>query len=182
MNCKQQCFGCHGFYGDGDIASKQSATYYALTRNPNVDKFDLPIIKAFYDEYGISYWTPLCWECSLWRVLGYTCKYDGMRNSGWCLLQFIKTPPMFIQERGEELIERFSLRFSYCSYTFHHHYVNQRQYHFIWKVFTSCRQHLTVHCKHKREKDTSWRQWICFFFFHTSSCITISLLCRTNCG
>ena len=86
-----------------------------------------------------------------------------MRNSGWCLLQFIKphkTAPMFIQERGEELIERFS----YCSYTFHHHYVNQRQYHFIWKVFTSCRQHLTVHCKHKREKDTSWHQWICFFF------------------
>ena len=72
---------------------------------------------------------------------------------------------MFIQERGEELIERFSLRFSYCSYTFHHHYVNQRQYHFIWKVFTSCRQHLTVHCKHKREKDNSLHQWICFFFF-----------------
>ena len=86
-----------------------------------------------------------------------------MRNSGWCLLQFIKphkTAPMFIQERGEELIERFS----YCSYTFHHHYVNQRQYHFIWKVFTSCRQHLKVHCKHKRDKDTSWHQWICFFF------------------
>ena len=65
--------------------------------------------------------------------------------------------------REEKLIERFSLRFSYCSYTFHHHYVNQRQYHFIWKVFTSCRQHLTVHCKHKREIDTSWHQCICFF-------------------
>ncbi len=111
--------------------------------------------------------TTLCWECSLCRVLGYTSKYDGMRNSRWCLLQFIKphkTAPMFIQEREEKLIERFSLRFSYCSYTFHHHYVNQRQYHFIWKVFTSCRQHLTVHCKHKRDKDTSWHQWICFFF------------------
>ena len=82
MNCKQQCFGCHGFYGDRVIASKQRSTYCALTRNPNVDKFDLPIIKAFYDEHGRSYWTPLCWECSLCRVLGYTCKYDGMRNSG----------------------------------------------------------------------------------------------------
>ena len=82
MNCKQQCFGCQGFYGDGDIASKQRSTYYALTRNPNVDKSDLQVIKAFYDEYGISYRTPLCWECSLCRVLGYTSKYDGMRNSG----------------------------------------------------------------------------------------------------
>ena len=54
MNCKQQCFGCHGFYGDGDIASKQRSTYYALTRNPNVDKFDLPIIKAFYVEHSRS--------------------------------------------------------------------------------------------------------------------------------
>ena len=60
MNCKQQCFGFHGFYGDGDIASKQRSTYYALTRNPNVDKSDLPIIKAFYDEHGKSYKTPLC--------------------------------------------------------------------------------------------------------------------------
>ena len=60
MNCKQQCFGCHGFYGDGDIASKQRSTYYALTRNPNVDKSDLPIIKAFYDKRSKSYKTPLC--------------------------------------------------------------------------------------------------------------------------
>ena len=34
------------------------------------------------DEYGISYRTPLCWECSLCRVLEYTSKYGGMRNSG----------------------------------------------------------------------------------------------------
>ena len=80
MNCKQQCFGCHGFYGDGDIASKQRSTYYALTRNPSVDKFDLPIIKAFYDEHSRSYKTSLCWECSLCRVLGHTSKYDGARN------------------------------------------------------------------------------------------------------
>ena len=44
MNCKQQCFRCHGFYGDGDIASQKRSLHHALTRNPNVDKFDLPII------------------------------------------------------------------------------------------------------------------------------------------
>ena len=49
---------CYGFCGDGDIASKQRSTYYALTRNPNVDKSDLPIIKAFYDEHSKSYKTP----------------------------------------------------------------------------------------------------------------------------
>ena len=27
MNCKQQCFGCHGFYGDGDIASQKRSSY-----------------------------------------------------------------------------------------------------------------------------------------------------------
>ncbi len=58
MNCKQQCFGCHGFYGDGDIASQKRSSYHALTRNPEVDRFDIPIIKAFY---GRSYRTPLCW-------------------------------------------------------------------------------------------------------------------------
>ena len=82
MNYDEQCFGCDGLYGDGDIASEKRSLYHALTRNPNVDKSDLQVIKAFYDEYGISYRTPLCWECSLCRVLGYTSKYDGMRNSG----------------------------------------------------------------------------------------------------
>ena len=52
MNCKQQCFGCHGIYGDGDIASEKRSSYHALTRNPNVDKSDLPIIKAFCDEHS----------------------------------------------------------------------------------------------------------------------------------
>ena len=50
--------------------------------HPNVDKFDLSIIKAFYDEHSKSYKTPLCWECSLCRILEYTSKYGGMRNSG----------------------------------------------------------------------------------------------------
>ena len=61
MNCKQQCFGCHGFYEDGDIASQKRSSYYALAlaRNPNVDKSDLQIIKAFYDEHSTSYKTPL---------------------------------------------------------------------------------------------------------------------------
>ena len=82
MNCKQQCFGCHGFYGDGDIASEKRSSYHDLTRNPNGDKSDLQIIKAFYDEHSKSYKTPLCWECSLCRVLEYTSKYGGIRNSG----------------------------------------------------------------------------------------------------
>ena len=51
MNCNVQCFGCHGIYGDGDIASEKRSSYHALTKNPNVDKSDLPIIKAFYDEH-----------------------------------------------------------------------------------------------------------------------------------
>ena len=46
-------------YEDGDMESKQRSTYYALARNPNVDKSDLQVIKAFYDEYGISYRTSL---------------------------------------------------------------------------------------------------------------------------
>ena len=82
MNCKQQCFGCHGFYGDGDIASKQRSTYYALTRNPNVDRLNPLIIKAFHAEHSRSYKTALCSVCSLCRVLGYTSKYGGIRNSG----------------------------------------------------------------------------------------------------
>ena len=80
MNCN--CFGCHGCHGDEDIASKQSSTYYALIPNPEVDKSDLQIIKAFYDEHGRSHKISLCWECSLCRVLEYTSKYGGMRNSG----------------------------------------------------------------------------------------------------
>ena len=82
MNCKQQCFGCHGFYGDGDIASQKRSSYYALARNPNVDKSDLQIIKAFYDEHGKLYKTLPCWECSLYRVLEYTSKDGDTRNSG----------------------------------------------------------------------------------------------------
>lgn len=46
MNCKQQCFGCHGLYGYGDIASQKRSSYYTLARNPNVDKSDRQIMKA----------------------------------------------------------------------------------------------------------------------------------------
>ena len=156
MNCKQQCFGCHGFYGDGDIASEKRSIFILW-----------PCLKPKCWRHGKLYKTLPCWECSLCRVLGYTSKYDGMRNSGWCLLQFIKphkTAPMFIQERGEKLIERFSLRFSYFSYPFISSTSNYVNITLFEKVLTSCRQHFTVHCKHKREKDTSWHQWICFFF------------------
>ena len=55
---------------------------------------------------------------------------------------------MFIQDRGEEPIERFSqrfsLRFSYCSYTFHHHYVNQRQCHYILLCLTSTKPDIRI--------------------------------------
>ena len=61
---------------------KDRSSYYVLARNPNVDKSDLSIIKAFYDEHGKLYKTLPCWECSLCRVLGYISKYGGMRNSG----------------------------------------------------------------------------------------------------
>ena len=39
-----------------------------------------PTIRAFYDLYKKSYGTPLCWDCALFRVLGYTEKYDDKRN------------------------------------------------------------------------------------------------------
>ena len=44
----------------------------------------------------------------------------------------------------------------------HINYIKLRQYHFIWKVLTSCRQHFTVHCKHKIEKDISRHQEILY--------------------
>ena len=52
------------------------------TQDPEVEKSDVPAIRAFYDLYKKSYDTPLCWDCALFRVLGYTEKYDDKRN-GW---------------------------------------------------------------------------------------------------
>ena len=81
MNCKEQCFGCHGLYDiDDDIASSRRSTLDALAQDPEVEKSDVPTIRAFYDLYKKSYDTPLCWDCALFRVLGYTEKYDYKRN------------------------------------------------------------------------------------------------------
>ena len=81
MNCKEQCFGCHGLYDvDDDIASSRRSSLDALIEDPNVDELDISTIRAFYDLYKKSYDTPLCWDCALFRVLGYTEKYDDKRN------------------------------------------------------------------------------------------------------
>ena len=81
MNCKEQCFGCHGLYDvDDDIANSRRSSLDALIVDPNVEELDISIIRDFYDQYKKSYDTPLCWDCALFRVLGYTDKYDDKRN------------------------------------------------------------------------------------------------------
>ena len=81
MNCKEQCFGCHGLYDiDDDIASSRRSSLDALAQDTDVEKSDVSTIRAFYDLYKKSYDTPLCWDCALFRVLGYTEKYDDKRN------------------------------------------------------------------------------------------------------
>ena len=81
MNCKEQCFGCHGLFNvNDDIASSRRSSLDTLAQDPKVEKSDVPTIRAFYDLYKKSYDTPLCWDCALFRVLGYTEKYDDKRN------------------------------------------------------------------------------------------------------
>ena len=81
MNCNGQCFGCHGLYDiDDDIASSRRSSLNALIEDLDVEKSDISIIRDFYDQYKKSYDTSLCWDCALFRVLGYTEKYDDKRN------------------------------------------------------------------------------------------------------
>ena len=81
MNCKEQCFGCHGLYDvNDDIANSRRSSLDALAQDPEVEKSDVPTTRDFYDLYKKSYDTPLCWDCALFRVLGYTEKYDDKRN------------------------------------------------------------------------------------------------------
>ena len=81
MNCKEQCFGCHGLYDvDDDIANSRRSSLDALIVDPKVEELDISTIRDFYDQYKKSYDTPLCWDCALFRVLGYTDKYDDKRN------------------------------------------------------------------------------------------------------
>ena len=52
MNCDEQCFGCHGLYDiDDDIASSRRSSLDALAQDPEVEKSDVPAIRAFYDLY-----------------------------------------------------------------------------------------------------------------------------------
>ena len=81
MNCKEQCFGCHGLYDvDDDIANSRRSSLDALIVDPKVEELDISTIRDFYDQYKKSYDTPLCWDCALFRVVGYTDKYDDKRN------------------------------------------------------------------------------------------------------
>jgi hypothetical protein len=48
MNCKEQCFGCHGLYDvDDDIASSRKSSLDALDRDHEVEKSDV----STYDMY-----------------------------------------------------------------------------------------------------------------------------------
>ena len=81
MNCKEQCFGCHGLFDvNDDIASSRRSSLDALVEDPDVEKLDVSTIRDFYDQYKKSYDTPLCWDCALFRVLKYTEKHDDKRN------------------------------------------------------------------------------------------------------
>ena len=81
MNCNEQCFGCHGLYNaDDDIASSRGSSLNDLIEDLDVEESDSSTIRDFYDLYKKSYDTPLCWDCALFRVLGYTEKYDDKRN------------------------------------------------------------------------------------------------------
>ena len=74
-------FWLHGLYDiDDDIASSRRSSLDAIVEDPEVEKSEVPAIRAFYDLYKKSYDTPLCWDCALFRVLGYTEKYDDKRN------------------------------------------------------------------------------------------------------
>ena len=81
MNCNEQCFGCHGLYDvDDDVASSRKSSLNDLIEDLDVEESDISTIRDFYNQYKKSYDTPLSWDCALFRVLGYTEKYDGKRN------------------------------------------------------------------------------------------------------
>jgi len=65
---------------DEGIASSRRSSLNALIEDFDVEESDISTIRDFYDQYKKSYDTPLCWDCALFRVLGYTEKYDDKRN------------------------------------------------------------------------------------------------------
>ena len=75
------CFGCDGKFGASDcIASARRSSYFDLIDDPDMSSEDLLAIKHFYTWNRKPLTTQLCWDCSLFRVLGYSMKYDGKRN------------------------------------------------------------------------------------------------------
>ena len=75
------CFGCDGKFGASNcIASVRRYSYFDLIDESDVSSEDLLAIKHFYTWNRKPLTTPLCWDCSLFRVLGYSMKYDGKRN------------------------------------------------------------------------------------------------------
>ena len=75
------CFGCDGkFVASDGITSARRSSYFDLTYDPDVSYQDLPVIKHFYTWNRKPLTTPLCWDCSLFRVLGCSMKYDGKRS------------------------------------------------------------------------------------------------------
>ena len=75
------CFGCDGKFGAEDsIASARRSSFAALKRDPEVLRSDLRTILEFYELKKKPLSVPLCWDCSLFRVLGCTHRYDGVRS------------------------------------------------------------------------------------------------------
>ena len=75
------CFGCDGKFGASDgIASARRSSYFDLIDDPSVSSGDLLAIKHFYTWNRKPLTAPVCWSCSLFRVLGYNMKYDDKRN------------------------------------------------------------------------------------------------------
>ena len=75
------CFGCDGKFGAEDsITSARRSSFAALKRDPEVLRPDLRTIQEFYKLNKKSLSVPLCWDCSLFRVLGYIDRYDDKRN------------------------------------------------------------------------------------------------------
>ena len=75
------CFGCDGKFGAEDgVASSRKSSYRRLQRDPEGFPTDLPVIRAFFESHAESFSSSLCLDCSLFRVLGYTDRYDEKRN------------------------------------------------------------------------------------------------------
>ena len=81
MENHRHCFGCDGeFDVDDGIASFRRSSFCDLVDDPDVSSEDLYAILDFYKLNKRSLNTPICWDCALFRVLGYTMKYDDKRN------------------------------------------------------------------------------------------------------